>query len=222
MRYCFILTAYLAAAGILAAAGLDGYSGAASTVVRADRRTGRLVRVVVTPKVEAPPSKAPKVPLIVEDVARMHELDPLLVHSVIQAESNYDPFALSPKGAQGLMQLMPATARRLGVTNAFDIQQNLQGGASYLKYLMDLFGDQQLAIAAYNAGEQAVIRYGGIPPYPETRDYVKRVGGNYSSAKKSASPANPAASEPAAAPEPEFRPLEYYFDAQGNLHVVTR
>ncbi len=220
MRFCFQLPAFLALSGCLMAAGLDGFSGAATTVVRADRRTGRLVRVVATPKTASPAPAPAKVPAIVEDVARLHGLDPLLVHSVIQAESGYDPFALSPKGAQGLMQLMPATARRLGVADAFDIRQNLQGGAEYLKYLLDLFGDQQLALAAYNAGEQAVIRHGGVPPYRETRDYVKRVGGAYSDARKPAVPAGPAAAM--APPEPEYRPLEYYFDARGDLHVLTR
>jgi soluble lytic murein transglycosylase-like protein len=144
----------------------------------------------------------------------------LLVHAVIQTESNYNPFALSPKGAQGLMQLMPATARRFGVRNTFDIQQNLRGGASYLKHLLELFGDRELALAAYNAGEEAVIRHRGIPPYPETRDYVRRVAGRYAEARSAARANEPAGAPPAG--QPEHRRLEYYFDAQGNLHVATK
>jgi soluble lytic murein transglycosylase-like protein len=100
-----------------------------------------------------------------------------LLHAVIAVESDYDAKAVSPKGAQGLMQLMPATAQRFGVANPFDPRENVRGGALYLKWLLDLFGgDLQLAIAGYNAGEQAVIRAGyRVPPYAETQKYVPRV-----------------------------------------------
>jgi len=85
-------------------------------------------------------------------------------------ESNYNPYAVSPKGALGIMQLIPATARRFGVLDVFDPVDNIEGGARYLKYLLELFnGDYPLALAAYNAGENAVTRYGAVPPYPETR-----------------------------------------------------
>ena len=109
-------------------------------------------------------------------IARQNQLSPQLVHSVIQVESNYDPNAVSPKGALGLMQLIPATARRFGVSDVFDPADNIQGGARYLKYLLELYkGDEALALAAYNAGEGAVSRYGGVPPFPETQDYVAKV-----------------------------------------------
>ena len=99
-----------------------------------------------------------------------------LLHSVIRVESNYNPNAVSPKGALGLMQLIPATARRFGVDNVFNPLENLEGGARYLRYLLDLYGgNYPLALAAYNAGEGAVAKYGGVPPYPETQNYLQLV-----------------------------------------------
>jgi soluble lytic murein transglycosylase-like protein len=114
---------------------------------------------------------------IVSDVAQEVEIPVHLLHAVIAVESDYDTRAVSPRGAQGLMQLMPTTARRFGVVDPFDPRDNVRGGALYLKWLLDLFsGDVQLAIAGYNAGEQAVIRAGyRIPPYAETQRYVPRV-----------------------------------------------
>lgn len=113
----------------------------------------------------------------IQAVCRRHGLDDFnLVKAVIRAESAFDPSAVSPKGAAGLMQLMPGTARDMGVQNRFDPLQNLDGGVRYLKLMLDRFGnDYELAVAAYNAGPEAVSRYGGIPPYLETRDYVQRV-----------------------------------------------
>lgn len=108
--------------------------------------------------------------------ASMHRLDPALLRAVIHAESAFDPRAISPKGAQGLMQLMPDTARRFGVRHPFRPADNISGGARYLGWLMKRFGGRlPLVLAAYNAGEGAVERHGGIPPYPETRAYVARV-----------------------------------------------
>lgn len=113
----------------------------------------------------------------IEDAARATRLEPALIHAVISAESGYNPFALSRKGAAGLMQLMPETARRYGVKNRLDPAQNISGGARYLRDLIRLFNnDLQLAVAAYNAGENAVLRAGNrIPPYQETMTYVPRV-----------------------------------------------
>jgi soluble lytic murein transglycosylase-like protein len=159
---------------------------------------------------------------VVEMVAKQHSVDPLLVHSVIRAESNYNPFAVSPKGAQGMMQLMPATAKRFGVSNAFDYGENVEGGVRYLRYLMDMFKDETLAVAAYNAGEQAVIRYGGVPPYRETIDYVRSVTDAYSSAKQAVSRQETVANALAGKSVPEYPEIERYFDAQGNLCLRTR
>lgn len=117
----------------------------------------------------------------VAEAARANQVDAALVHAVISAESGYNPNALSSKGAAGLMQLMPDTARRYGVTNPYDPAQNIDGGVRYLRYLMQLFNnDLRLAVAAYNAGEKTVIKYGyRIPPYRETALYVPKVLGFY-------------------------------------------
>ncbi len=112
----------------------------------------------------------------IRTAAAKYGVDPALVRAVIHAESAFNPHALSAKGAQGLMQLMPATASSMGVRNAFDARQNIRGGARYLARLLKRFhGDERLAAAAYNAGPDAVQKYGGVPPYAETRVYVKRV-----------------------------------------------
>jgi len=103
------------------------------------------------------------------------DIDPKLVRAVIQAESGYNVEALSNKGAMGLMQLMPETAQHLGVKDPWDFDQNIGGGTAYLRQLVDRFGDFALAVAAYNAGPEAVAKYSGIPPYAETREYVRRV-----------------------------------------------
>ncbi|HZW24350.1 MAG TPA: lytic transglycosylase domain-containing protein [Gallionella sp.] len=118
---------------------------------------------------------------VVEEIARTYGLDSALLHAVISVESQYRPHAVSPKGAAGLMQLMPLTARHYGVANPLDPVQNLHGGAKYLSYLLKQFdNDVSLALAAYNAGETAVAKYGNrIPPYRETTKYVPRVLGFY-------------------------------------------
>ncbi len=112
----------------------------------------------------------------VKDAARKYGLPVGLVHSVIRHESGFNPQAESTAGAQGLMQLMPATAKELGVVDPFDIRQNIDAGSRYLKQMLDRFdGDLRKALAAYNAGPGTVRKYGGIPPYPETRNYVHKV-----------------------------------------------
>jgi soluble lytic murein transglycosylase-like protein len=133
-------------------------------------------------------------------IAAEHSLPPQLIHSVIKVESNYNPYAVSHKGAQGLMQLVPATAKRFGVSNAFNPIENIQGGAKYLRYLLNLYEDNYpLALAAYNAGEAAVARYGGIPPFAETQNYVIQVRKRLDQAKDQAKKAaDTKAAEPVA------------------------
>jgi soluble lytic murein transglycosylase-like protein len=113
---------------------------------------------------------------IISSCATKYGVNPSLIKAVIHAESGYNPNAVSRKGASGLMQLMPDTARSLKVRNSFDPKDNVEGGVKYLRFLLDTFrGDVSLAVAAYNAGLNKVARYGGIPPYNETRTYVNRV-----------------------------------------------
>jgi soluble lytic murein transglycosylase-like protein len=112
----------------------------------------------------------------VRKAAAKYNLPPALITAVIRAESNFEVSAVSSAGAQGLMQLMPATAKELGVKNSFDIQQNIDGGTKYLRKMLDRFGGSvRKALAAYNAGPGTVMKYNGRVPYPETRQYVKRV-----------------------------------------------
>ncbi len=112
---------------------------------------------------------------LIARVSQEEGIDEALVRAVVQAESGGNPNAVSPKGAMGLMQLMPQTARAMGVQNPFDPEQNLRGGVRLLRGLLDEFGDVRLALAAYNAGGPAVRQYGGIPPYAETQKFVQRV-----------------------------------------------
>ena len=129
---------------------------------------------------------------VIQKMAARYKVEPALIKAVIKAESNFDPSALSRKGAIGLMQLMPATALNLNVSNPYNPHQNIEGVTKYLRNLTGLFGsDLKLVIAAYNAGENAVIKYGrNIPPYKETRDYVKRVTTYLTSYRKEASIVN--------------------------------
>jgi soluble lytic murein transglycosylase-like protein len=207
--------------GVVAAAPPEPSAPGVKTVVRVDPRTGKLVRVVVAPRTES--STAPAaLGTIVERVAAEQSLPPELIHSVIQVESNYNASAVSPKGAQGLMQLMPDTARRFGVPDSFDPAQNIQGGAKYLKYLLDIYkGDYPRALAAYNAGEKAVAKYDGVPPYAETQSYVARVQKKLQAAKPHAPVKKEAAAQVETAPVGP-RHIQEILAADGTVRYVTQ
>lgn len=220
-------------AGTLCAGTVSDEAPRVRSVVRADSH-GRLIRTVVVlpplvePKASASASDAVSVPELIEEAAKRHDVDPLLIHSVIQVESNYNPYAVSHKGAQGLMQLMPATARRFGVRNTFNVKENIEGGVRYLKYLDSLFpNDKLLTIAAYNAGEGAVWKYGKkIPPYRETTQYVQRVGTRYGKARQAAQQKKVASPQPVETaqslePEVKYNPIQAFVDSEGRLHLRT-
>ena len=221
--------------GVCAFAASPGalQQGHMTTVVRADMKTGRLVRAtVMEPKFVAVGDPIPtdlnltdlNLRDTIDRIAGEQGVESHLVHSVIRAESNYNANAVSPKGAQGIMQLIPATARRFGVSNVFDVRENIQGGVRYLRFLLDYYkGDYAKAIAAYNAGEGAVDKYHGVPPYAETQSYVYRVAGNLKAARLAAVP--PAAARQTLASvnnESETpRPIQASTGSDGRIYYRT-
>jgi soluble lytic murein transglycosylase-like protein len=229
MRFCLQI---IVAAIVLASPGLPDSAGAtvrAVWVVKVDTRTGKLVRTLQAPRPAAGADAA--VRGLVAEAANNFDVNPLLVDSVIRVESGYNPFAVSPKGAQGLMQLMPSTALRFGVTNSFDPKQNIEAGVRYLKFLQDTFQDDRLAIAAYNAGEKAVAKYKDVPPFPETVSYVAKVDKKYGQAQRAAAGSKENTHNPkhAEAPQPDRESAEEapkhvlaYVDAEGKLHIATQ
>lgn len=167
------VAAALALLPALAAAQVEVNTSTQGRTVITNENDAQRGRRLATRLVQPP--RADLLPLI-ELHARRRGLDPGLVRAVVQAESGYNPFAVSSRGAQGLMQLMPETASELAVETPFDPGENLRGGTEYLRHMIERFdGRVEIALAAYNAGPGAVERYGGVPPYPETRGYIERV-----------------------------------------------
>jgi len=153
----------------------------------------------------------PEINEAVDQTASRLQIDPQLVHAIIKVESEYHPRAVSRKGAMGLMQLVPETAQRFGVQNPFNIKQNIEAGSSYLKHLLDTFGgDIPLSLAAYNAGESAVQRFGGIPAFAETQAYVRKVTGIYESSSPSGTSA--------AGNKPPASAITRFVDERGVMH----
>jgi soluble lytic murein transglycosylase-like protein len=222
MRSCFKLVSYIAVAALSLWGAPPEEAQRARTVVRVDARTGKLVRTMVSNVHPEAGMAAPRaIDAAVRQVAAEQSLPPELLHSVIQVESNYNPGAVSPKGAQGLMQLIPETARRFGVADSFDPVENIQGGAKYLKYLLDLYkGDYPRALAAYNAGEKAVAKYGGVPPYPETQNYVAQVKRRLDKARPPVQAKPEVKAVETASDEP--RHILEVVDADGAVRYVTR
>jgi hypothetical protein len=163
----------------------------------------------------------------INDAAAEYGVAAGLIKAVIQVESEFDHLAVSSKGAQGLMQLMPFTARRFGVTNSFDPRQNIFGGAQFLRFLLDLFhGDITLVLAAYNAGENAVLRNNGVPPYKETQGYVRKVRSFLGEVSHALSYAPSRLLAPPHRRKDKIKlvsPRVYYkyLDAGGRLHVLS-
>ena len=230
MRFCLEVILAVAVLGTLARTELKAGEPREVWVVKVDTQTGKLVRRLVV--ASGARETNPDVRGLIADAAKSFDVNPLLVDSVIQVESNYNPLAVSPKGAQGLMQLMPATAQRFGVTDSFDPKQNIEAGVRYLKLLQDTFQDDRLAIAAYNAGEKAVAKYRDVPPYPETIDYVAKVGKKFGQAKRAAGQdgqvtENQVKNEAKNAEESKTaedapRHILAYVDPEGKLHIATR
>jgi soluble lytic murein transglycosylase-like protein len=245
MRICFALGPLAGLAAVaLSAASLPDSGRAVKSVVRADAN-GRLVRsVVVSPRAvrenvippkivpsglpqAEPEPQAAAAPAstfreAVDEIARKHDLPPQLVHSVIRVESNYDPYAVSPKGALGLMQLVPGTARRFGVSNVFNPAENIEGGARYLRYLLDLYhNDYRLALAAYNAGEGAVAKHGGVPPYPETVNYLQQVRRRLVEASQQQA-AKKLEAKPVAVKAAEETRIVEIVEPNGRVHYVSK
>jgi hypothetical protein len=153
----------------------------------------------------------------IEAAATLFGVSRALIRAIIQAESGFDRLAVSTAGARGLMQLMPATARRFGVLDSFDARQNIFGGTLYLKILLDLYqGDISLSAAAYNAGEEAVARYNGVPPFKETQGYVRTVNGILGAPPSGASRPFPVPAAQKAPPRIYYR----WKDDKGVVHMA--
>ena len=219
------VSAFLAACGLLLAGiVLFPPSTQASNIVAITQPDGRIVYVNFDRPAkqsdawgltETSTARSAEIDSIMRRVASRYGIDPELIRAIILTESDYNPGAVSPKGAMGLMQLIPSTAERFGVENPFDPKQNIEGGVSYLKYLLQLFGGNlPLSLAAYNAGENTVIRSGGIPAIPETEHYVRKVTRLYHvPVSGSVNQAN----SPASAASPIFR----YADSAGVVHFTN-
>jgi hypothetical protein len=186
MKYAFMILGFIVFLFSLSYADIYKYTDEDGIVCYTDTPLSKNANLVMKEKTEANQSKPNTTRKISQDSTNYHSLvhekatkykiDPLLVNAVIKTESNWNEWAISKKGAMGLMQLMPATARELKVSNPFNPEENIEGGVRYLRYLLERFnGDLTLALAAYNAGPTWVEKFGVIPPITETKQYVRKV-----------------------------------------------
>jgi soluble lytic murein transglycosylase-like protein len=227
LHYCSIL--------LLVMPALAASAEHSTTVVKADEKSGHLVRSVAvqphtvtsaavdrsatSPAAEPTTGNASDLIAMIDSIAAEQGVEESLVHSVIRAESNYNPLAISAKGAIGMMQLIPATARRFGVDHALDPRENVLGGVKYLKFLLDYYHDDYVrAIAAYNAGEAAVDKYRGVPPYAETRNYVYTVAKNLKTQRAERAARKPV--EPAT-PVETYKRIEASVGSDGTIYYRT-
>jgi len=186
IRFLLVVASVALLWPVTAEAQIYAWRDAGGSLVLSDRRLDPSATTYAVPGAPAIRATRPVEPTVagerfeplVQEHATRRGLRPDLVRAVIQVESGFNPRAMSPKGAMGLMQLMPATARELGVRDAYDPADNIRGGTAYLRQLLDRYeGNEELALAAYNAGFDAVDRHGGrVPPYSETQNYVRKVG----------------------------------------------
>ncbi len=227
-----MLVLVASAVGGTASAQIYSWRDANGTLVLSDRPPASgttAIRTFAVPKTDAIRATKPGARLypnlyddLIEQSAREQGVRPDLVRAVIQVESGFNPRAVSRKGARGLMQLMPRTALLLGVRNIFDPAENIRAGVAYLRQLLDKYRNEEIALAAYNAGETAVGRYGNrVPPYRETRDYVRRVRGGVSAA-----PAVPSGGKVIykSVEIVDGRPVPRYSDtrpASGDFEIIT-
>ena len=176
------------------------------------KRLVRLTSMPINPSLGGFTTGNSEVDNFIVESGKRNSVDPLLLYSIMHQESSFKPRAMSYKGARGLMQLMPFTASRFGVTNIWDPKQNIEGGARYMRFLLDLFsGDVRLALAGYNAGEGAVMKYKfQVPPYSETREYVRRIGARYSMIRDPNAIASATSLPNGPAPQKDPTPLNVY------------
>jgi len=191
LQFCLQVTIFLPVVLILAGRTLQ-----AQEIVSLVSRDGRVIyantdesflpALDVSSTSEVVKARKPNTPsgqvidLLIDRISEQHGVDPELVRAVARVESNYNPRAVSNRGALGVMQLLPETAKRFGVVNVWDARQNIEGGVKFLKFLSGMFPNNlPYVLAAYNAGESAVVKHGGIPPFPETRAYVRRITAVY-------------------------------------------
>src|SRR5437763_7844173 len=182
---------------------------------KAEPRPKRLLRLTsmpLNPSLGGFTTGDSQVDTFIVESGKRNSVDPLLLYSIMHQESSFKSRAMSYKGARGLMQLMPPTASRFGITNIWDPKQNIEGGARYMRFLLDLFsGDVRLALAGYNAGEGAVLKYAyQVPPYSETREYVRRIAQGYSLLRNPEAAVKFTPAQLAAAQKKDPSPLNIY------------